>query len=383
MTGGRGLFAAAVLLLLPPGTLASAQQTPDFRSEVRVVDVTVVVIDKKTRKAVTGLTAQDFEVYEKGKRRTLASFREVSGVALRPSEAAPPPVEFTLEGAAADREPDRPTVAFVLDAYNSKFDERHYGARAIADVVTGAPDSARWGVYLLSKRWLGVVQEFWEDPRNLLSRLEKFRGIPDPFGAERQLSSSVQAESSGEGGRAEFRQRVIETMGALREVGRDLGKLPGRKSIVWLSAGLPLNVLIREDSRLWHETNDLLNGWNVPVYAVDTAGVRTIGGFAAENSGAGGVAGRPMRGTGIMGNTDILAGIAERTGGRAYLGTNNLAASVRDAIAESSHFYQMTFEAGVVPAAVRKGTLVPIRVRVKRANTELRHRSGYYVGVPQ
>ena len=155
--------------------------------------------------------------------------------------------------------------------------------------------------------------------------------------------------------------------------------MPGRKSIVWLTAGLPLNAIIRTDSRPWHETNEMLNGWNVSVYAVDTAGVRTTAGYLAENAGPRSGPGRPIRGTGAMENTDIMFGIAERTGGRAYTGTNNLASSVRDAIAESSHYYQFTFEAGVLPSAVRKNTLVPVRVRVNRDKAEVRHRTGYYV----
>ncbi|BDC48826.1 hypothetical protein F183_A11420 [Bryobacterales bacterium F-183] len=362
--------------------LAAAQQEPDFRSEVRTVNVTLVVLDKKTRKPVRGLGAANFTVYEKGKPRPISSFREVGFGQRDTAATATISTADKGPGAVVPVDEDKPVVAFILDAYNSTFDERHYGARAIADVVTESPGAANWGVYLLSKRWLGVVQEFWEDPRNLLSRLEKYRGVPDPFGAERQLSVNMQLPSSGEAARSEFRQRVIETLGALREVGRDLGKTPGRKSIVWLSAGLPLTVLIREDSRLWHETNDLLNGWNVAVYAVDSAGVRTLGGFSAENAGPRGAPGRPMSGTGTMANTDILFGIAERTGGRAYTGTNNLAASVRDAVAESSHFYEMTFAATVLPSSVRKGTVVPIRVRVAREDVEVRHRSGYFVTKP-
>lgn len=53
-----------------------AQTAPPsvFRSDVRIVDLPVVVLDKKTGRPVSGLTQADFEILEKGKPRRLLPF---------------------------------------------------------------------------------------------------------------------------------------------------------------------------------------------------------------------------------------------------------------------------------------------------------------------
>jgi hypothetical protein len=79
--------------------------------------------------------------------------------------------------------------------------------------------------------------------------------------------------------------------------------------------------------------------------------------------------------------TEILPAIAERTGGRAYMGTNNLAKGIRAAVAESVHYYQLTFASGVAPS--RNAGLVPIRVKVKSRDVEVRHREGYFPEIAQ
>ncbi|BDC48270.1 hypothetical protein F183_A05860 [Bryobacterales bacterium F-183] len=135
-----------------------------------------------------------------------------------------------------------------------------------------------------------------------------------------------------------------------------------------------------DDSRVWRETNERLSNWNVAVYAVDTSGMLGNASLLAEAGGSRGTVARVMtRDRSAI--TEILPAIAERTGGRAYVGSNNLAKSIRAAVGESGHYYQLTFASGVAPS--KNAGLVPIRVKVKGKDVEVRHREGYFPEIGQ
>lgn len=352
---------------------ALTAQTPDrsavMKSTVRVVDLPVTVVDRKTGRPVTGLTKADFEILEKGKIREAASFQEVDLSASKPATPA-------AGGSAIDK----PVAVIVLDAYNSRPEDRHYAAKAVADVILSSPDAAYWGVVTLSGNEVRVVHNFFDLPSLLLDRLKKNQGQSDPFEGTgiRELKLGGPMADTKEGQWSELRRRFAQTLGAIQQIGEDLSQVPGRKSIIWMTSGMPLRAGLVDDSRVWHDTNERLSNWNVSVYAVDTSGVLGNPSLLAEGGGSRGTVARVMsRDRSAM--TEILPAIAERTGGRAYLGTNNLAKGIRAAVAESAHYYQLTFVSGVAPS--RNAGLVPIRVRVKGKDLEVRHREGYFSGI--
>jgi len=77
---GSALFVACV-------SLAAAQQVPVFRSGVDLVHFGVTVVDRKGTFA-TGLAGDDFEIYEDGKKQTIAYF------SAGDAAAAPPPLHL-------------------------------------------------------------------------------------------------------------------------------------------------------------------------------------------------------------------------------------------------------------------------------------------------
>src|SRR5687768_1463816 len=108
------LIFAAVVLQSP--VRGQAPQTPEvtFQVEVNYVDVDVVVTDEQG-KFVTGLTRDEFEVFEDGKPQKVETFSLVEIPVERP-------VEFVVEGRAVpadtqtNRKPfDGRVYAFILD----------------------------------------------------------------------------------------------------------------------------------------------------------------------------------------------------------------------------------------------------------------------------
>src|SRR5215470_15581604 len=66
--------AAAVLVQLAAVPAAAQAPLPTFKSSVEVVPITAIVRDRHGR-MVTTLTAADFEVLDKGERRSILDFR--------------------------------------------------------------------------------------------------------------------------------------------------------------------------------------------------------------------------------------------------------------------------------------------------------------------
>ena len=109
----KGSFYRAGATLLFALVFTAAAQEParrQFRAGVTVTRVEVTVLDPRTRKPVTGLTADDFIVKVDGKRQPVVSVAEV-GVPAATPEAAP-----ALAEAAHDLSTNalRPSRLFVL-----------------------------------------------------------------------------------------------------------------------------------------------------------------------------------------------------------------------------------------------------------------------------
>jgi Ca-activated chloride channel family protein len=70
---GIAATAAVVFVMLTPAGSLNAQQAPLFRTGVDLVNIGVTVTDRKGR-LVTGLKADDFDVYEDGRRQAITYF---------------------------------------------------------------------------------------------------------------------------------------------------------------------------------------------------------------------------------------------------------------------------------------------------------------------
>src|ERR671914_1892606 len=153
---------------------AIAQQ-PTFKVSVNVVDVDVTVKDAAGN-FVTGLTAEDFEVFEDGKPQAIQTFSYIELPRERPDpfRVAGVPVPADVRS-NRDVESGRVYI-IVLDDLNvapirttivrrraRDFIERHFGPRDLAAVVvtSGRKDAA---------------QEFTNDPALLLRAIDHFFG---------------------------------------------------------------------------------------------------------------------------------------------------------------------------------------------------------------
>jgi VWFA-related protein len=189
-------------------------------------------------------------------------------------------------------------------------------------------------------------------------------------------------------------QRTTITLRALEAIANHLASLPGRKSLVWVSAGFPftygsntmrLNQLsegVKNFSEVLSHTAQSIANANVAIYPVDA---RALIGSATIN---------PSMGAALVTNTarqaatidtqatdEVFAShstmqeLADQTGGRASYDTGDVQGAIRRALDDS----QTTYTLGYYPSDTRfDGNFRSIKVSVKRPGVQLKYRRGYY-----
>lgn len=351
-----------------------------------MVEVPVVVRDKKTGRPVEGLTVRDFVLLENGKRQKIEFFSVYQvNTSIQTRTRTGPGGEAAQEVFRNRRDEAgeaAPVVAVVIDGFNARFEDQYYAAQAAAKVIESSERRALWSVYFLGRHGIRVLHDYSNNTESVVDRLRRLKaagnaaeGLGAAAGDWRPYGMNELEQKASEGGKAaEEDLRAVTTLTALRDVGRHLSALPGRKSLIWLTAGLPLNRIIGRMPHLWHLTLDTLNDANVAVYSIDSEGVRTTRGYLAEIPASRGVSLR--RGLGSpMGDTHIMGSISEATGGRWFLNSNNLAKGVSEALADSQVFYRLAYR------TMREkwdGSKVALEVRIPgRKGLEIRHRLNY------
>jgi VWFA-related protein len=313
----------ALALQAVPGaqtTSAPTAQQPQFETYAAgatAVLVDVVVRDKRGQ-PLRGLTAPDFEIFEDGVRQRIGSFSVVErgggigitvGRRVRASPAAPAGSEGSPETPVVPAE--RPTVAIVFDALTP--DALTLAQRAALRYLpmNGEPE-ARVGVFTADPG-LRVLQPYTEsitlvrravqsltaaattqqqvegERRQALNRrlvaLDAL-GVgrdtavfsPDP-GANMTAAQAIVEQQMTELEMSMLRssesfdrdQRGFGISNALLSVIQSLAVVPGRKTLVYLSEGLPPSPAMQ--ARL-DGLVSAANRANVSVYAIDAAGLR-------------------------------------------------------------------------------------------------------------
>jgi len=320
----------AVALAWPNGRLvAQTSRSADkqtFTATATAILVDVVVRDHRGGRPVTDLTSDDFAVFEDGIPQQVDSFSRVTrgggiGVGIRWKTPAPTRVA-SLSGAepapvsAGDRVQDEGATALVFDHLSEE--ALHLAQRATLNYVPMSGDSDIRVAVFATEPHVSLLQPFTTDrgairkavaglvPAGTAASDQKSERRQDVVDRRRELLASSQAlaAAAATGGGAalaqagpamgqteaelqllELERSMIDSFDALdREhrgydttislvaVIRLLAEMPGRKSVVFFSEGLPVSPAL--SARL----DDLIaaaNRANVTVYAVDAHGLRT------------------------------------------------------------------------------------------------------------
>ena len=161
--------------------------------------------------------------------------------------------------------------------------------------------------------------------------------------------------------------RVRMTYDALEALASRVAETPGRKSIIWISHGMPITIGGRagdfgavDYTPLLQRLTATLDRANVAVYTVRQSG-----------SLAPGIASGPTSG---MASTETLDQFAGLTGGRSY-GTVDIAGAIAQAAGDARMSYLIAFDP---PLDRWDGKYHKIRVACSRKGVRLQTKQGYY-----
>lgn len=384
----------------------AAQQTPRFRSSVDVIQVDVSAVDRNGR-PVKGLTASDFTLLENGKPQDVVGFSEI----LVPAAPAQPAawLRNVPPDARSNDLGDGRLFAIVMDDATMPPDLRiAANARQIGKGIIermGPGDLAAVIFVTDSRRSV----DFTNDRGRLLAAINGF--TPGFAFADRLFRSDVQ-----------FYFASIRTINL---VTARLARVPQRrKAVIYVSTGVPveptsivkagqlaattlqMGVSVPNDPNA--TTNSELNGGlldalegiidprstesydaavqdafiraqhgNVNIYSIDPGG---LGGMLmylqANGRNKSGALMTPAEAdSAARMNQDFLVTIANNSGGRAVVNSNNLENGLERVFEDNSSYYLLGYEParGSDARGVRSVT-----VRVNRPGVSAQTRNAYY-----
>jgi VWFA-related protein len=450
MTPLQRLAVLPFAVLLQPA-LGGAQQPaedrkdPAYASRATAVLVDVVVRNRQGR-PVLDLKSEDFEVLEDNVRQDVGSFTLVQrggglGIDVRLRQ---PPGETTAvvsgtgstSGEAAGAESVPGVMALVFDSLSPQ--SLTMCQRATRDYVkmSGGADD-RIGVFVTDP-YVRVLQGYTREPALIRSALQRLmasgtemqsaradrleqlrarRAEMDVSGLDMVANTAARTGGLGQSstaiGQAKVDRQLLQgemrTLQAFESIDRDhrgygttdslmavlesMAFMPGRKSVVFFSEGLPASPAMQSDLQSVIES---ANRANITVYAVDASGLRILSGTSetrkeiqaagderlrqvvadAFESGNGPLMKVLERTEDLMrfDNQGGLARLAEDTGGFLVRDTNNIADGFKRIDEDVRFHYLLTYSP---QKDVLDGKFRTISVKVKRPDTTVYARKGY------
>jgi VWFA-related protein len=413
-----------------------------IRVDTRLVEVNVIVRDSNN-KAVEGLTKDDFTLFDRNKEQKIAMFSVGSVHKLEKPAAPLAPGVYTNRPEQRSESPTTVTV-ILLDAVNTQIQDQGYAKQQFIKFLSQIRPEDRVAVYALGNK-LRVLQDFTSDPKALLNSLARFRGDPLLYVNDTEPDAAASGEETMDKWLNDknalladnaIEKRVAATVGAMEAIANHVGRLPGRKNLIWITGSFPFAVgqQSTEAGPDWNGTPDAqlsrvmgvakqpqadaggdayaqagiskdslpgntrpdrtnfaafdadirratkaLNNSNIAVYPVDARGL-----IAAPRSmtAQSPTPLKTSKGTSqpislLMlspSGMNTMQVMAENTGGRAFYNTNDIQHAIRDAMDDSEVTYTLGFyaDAKTLDAQFHK-----LRVAVNRKHVEVRYRKGY------
>lgn len=404
----------------PPAAPAENEEKKPavFGTSVSVVSVPVFVVDRDG-KALRGLQAEDFELFDDGQRVSVVSFQYIDTTSpeeqalIKQAPAARRRFLFLFDLTFTDLGGLRRARTAALDVLRHRLAESDLAAVATFDTHRG----------------VRIVANFTED-RRLLTHAVDTLGVPslarisDPLGLAANIRTTDEATGAARVTEETataldaalrvqarllraveeniYRQHVINLIGSLEELGKALRGVEGRKQVLYFSAGFDSKALTGasgsemraaseaiNDGRIWevdglsrygdHRLRDqfsamvkILASGDCVVHSVDVTGLGR-GDDITRTS----IDEDPTR---LVAGRESLNFISTETGGRLFKDTNNLGTALAEVLDMTSRYYILGYQ----PEDLKgPGQFHKLKVKMHRKGTKLSHRAGYFERLPR
>ncbi len=408
------IFLTALSLVAQNPAPTATPVTPDENDVVKIsttlIQVDVSVTDSRGN-IVSGLTADDFEIFENGKKQDITNFSFISAGA-RQNQVAEKTTEKTgvpIPPTAVRPEQVRRTFALVVDDLTLSFESTYHVRRALKKFVDEQMQDGDLVAIIRTGGGIGALQQFTTDKRMLYAAIEKVQWKPFGSGGisafapieatplERAKANgaevsdeAIEAEKNFIAGESNFREDIFATgtLGAINYIVRGMRELPGRKSVMLLSDGFQLFSRdasgFTSGSRVLDSLRrlvDLANRSSVVIYTLDARGLQTLGASAADDFSSispEGIEQRLSDRRDTLFNTqEGLTYLAKQTGGFAVLNNNDLNRGITNVMKDQS-YYLIGYQPAEEVFDPKNRTFNRLEVKVKRPGVNVRFRSGFF-----
>ena len=376
--------------------------------DVKVINVDVVVTDKKGN-PITGLTKDDFELYENGQPKLISNFYEVEGkkatnISLTPA-GSEKPVEAKPEEISENL---RRRIIFYIDNLSLMPFNRN---RVFKDMKEFAKNVMRPGdeaMVATFNRSMKIRVNFTRDPLQIQQTLDTIAG-ESALGVankseKRDYESRINDADNYDEAVATARQYsesvthdLRQSVDSLNGLMTTLAGVEGKKILVLTTEGFQIQpgremfYLVDELAREkgWQIGGTMLEGMsysatNMIQGIAKTANANGItlytlhaGGLGAGNENSLAERDKPIpysvTAAGLSNSQESLQLLAEMTGGLSSTNTNNFAGAFKNIIRDLDAYYSLGYRAGTERVDRQRS----LQVRVKNRNYVVRSRQTF------
>ena len=280
----------------------------------------------------------------------------------------------------------------LLDSLNTSFEDQVYAKSQVLKLLRNRQPNEYIALYFLDDQ-IYILQDFTRDSQALLQAMDRLKphssrafdastsrssgltpagdtnlSAPGPASSNRDRSASTRTTMDDA-----LDTRIGDTTNAFLSIANHVAFISGRKSLVWVSGTFPLmagyggfglpppSADPHSNASEIERAARALNRVNMSIYPVDAVGISISG----------------SRGTvfGRHAKWDAMNLLADRTGGRAFYGNNDVAGSVRRAIEDT----ELTYLLGFYPSHNQwDGSFHRLKLRLNVPGLHLRYREGYF-----
>jgi VWFA-related protein len=375
----------------------NAPNPPTISVFTRLVQVGVIARDKNG--PVADLTKDDFVVLDRGKPQKISVF------SVESSESAPQPAQPLPQNTFSDlsqygTNKPRSLTIVLLDNLNTLSGsspqpnentpywlEAHALANAkqrLVEFLKRLDSRDRIAVYGLTDS-IHVLCDFTCDRDRLLAVVSRYDATsktqreavepgdyhfrePDNEGLfDEQVTAEVQRLAA-----LNNQARAQATMAALIAIAEHVADIGGRKNLLWLTANLPFS---------GQAIARILGRANIAAYPVDARGLLSRESLTSWNdvmdadAYARGELGTPPAQSALPIGIEAMQEMAEDTGGRAFVNTNDLTGAIRNVVEDSAVMYTLGFY--LDPSSL-DGKFHELKMQVRRPGLNVRYPKGYF-----
>jgi VWFA-related protein len=297
----------------PAGAAQPQQGDLQLKLTTRLVDVGIVAWDKKGH-PIKDLKAEDFEIYDNGRKQERRFFTQFA------ADASAPAPDTTPQRTFSNREPDAATVAaaptdsaatiLLIDESHVDWADLSHARQEMLRFISTLAPAERVGVYTMTSLDFRVIQEVTTDHAALAAKLQKWMpSAQSLFQAQEEETRNRQSFdevhnvadlNSVNGNQLDVPDGAttidpqLLTMGSnparasliiLRQVARHLSAITGHKNLVWVSSDnvfadwlsnqVGIDKTPRQIDTFALHAEEAMNDAHVAVYPLDTSQLET------------------------------------------------------------------------------------------------------------